>query len=504
MRGRPFVVSDYSGGVNLEAAPYAVDINQARDLLNVVTSPIGTVKRRNGFTVQSSPTLPITSLGTYERGGTKYLVALGDSGAATDVYSITPAGTVTSRKGAAVITSGRRWEILQAPLTGGQGPIYMINGLDPALQWSGAGNVAAWTASTGTVPNGKYIAYHDNRVLVAGVETDYTTRSTLYASNLADPRDWASPGGVTTLLDPDDGEEITGMGTVGPYAIVFKPSKCFIVTDTDTLAYRNLSDEIGCVSHRTIAPSDQGTFFLTANRTVCVTDGSSINTISTPIEPLLKTASTLSNASGYFWRGSYYLCISIDATNDTILEFNTESASWWIHTIAYTALNSGGATDWAVLDPAGESTLYAAGGRTDTPKVFEAFDSSSFNDIVTYDSFWVTGWQTFDAPHLRKIIRQIRADSKGEFDLFTAKSFASSYSAESAIVWEQAELGSSTFGGAGVFGGAGTFGDTSNQISERRFYTPGTGRAWSLKFQATAAVDWELYSHTLAIDFRTD
>lgn len=514
MRGRGVVFDSYDGGVNLEASPYAIDTNQARDVLNVQTSPIGSVRKRNGFNYIGEGLLKLTSLWTYERGSTKYLMAIGDEGGSTDIYSFTPAGARTSRKGAATITADRLWEGIQAPISGGQGPVYMLNGSDTPLQWTGSGNVAAWTASSGTVPNGKYILYHDNQVLIAGVETDYTTRSTLYRSGIADPRVWASPSAATTLLDPDDGQELTGLGSVGPYPIVFKPRKCFVVTDTTTLAYRRLSSQTGTVSHRSIVPSEFGTFFLTSDRTICVTDGTNINHISQAIDPLLATipSTVLQNATAIFSNSRYYISISTSgAANDTILEFDTRTSSWWIHKIALDAEGTtGGVNDWAMLDPSGAATLYAVDAASTSRYLYEAFKSGLYADVNShatsfpYYSRWTTGWNTFQQPHIRKIITQLRADAKGQFFLYSAKSFATSYTSESAINWEASEVGSTTFGGTGTFGGAGSYGDGAGLIYETRFYTPGVGRAWSFKFENFDTAAWELYSHTLGVDLRTD
>jgi hypothetical protein len=219
MRGSPQVFNDYTFGVDRNLDTYSFDSNFARDLLNVRYHPSGKLVKRNGFATFANPTLPVTALGTYERELDKYLVAIGDSGVSTDLYSITTAGTVTSRKGAATVTTGTLWDIIQAPVSTGQGPVYMLNGTDTPLQWTGAGDVASWTATSGTLPNGKYMIYHDNALFIAGVGTNVTTKSTLYRSALGNPRLFETPDGVTTLFDPDDGEDITSLGISGPYAI---------------------------------------------------------------------------------------------------------------------------------------------------------------------------------------------------------------------------------------------------------------------------------------------
>jgi hypothetical protein len=94
----------------------------------------------------------------------------------------------------------------------------------------------------GAVPNGKFILYVKNRVLIAGVPG---TPHRLYASALGDPRNWgtAANQGWAVDLDPNDGDAITGIGVVGPYVMVFKNEKAFTVYDLDTGANRRLSHE---------------------------------------------------------------------------------------------------------------------------------------------------------------------------------------------------------------------------------------------------------------------
>lgn len=487
MRGTPQVFNDYSYGVDKNLGTYSFDSNFARDLLNVRFNPEGKLVKRNGFATVASPTLPVTSLGTYERGTDKYLVAVAELNppGTTDIYSVTAAGTVTSRKGSATVSAGRTWEIIQAPVNGSEGPVYMLNGSDIPLQWTGSGNVGTWTASSGSIPNGKYMVYHDNALFIAGVETNVTTKSTLYRSSLANPRLFETPDGVTTLFDPDDGEDITALGVTGPYPAIFKATKMFVVTNTETLDYRRVSDNKGCVSHRSVVSSDTGTFFLAANRTVCVTDGSSINPISTPVDPILALISDtmLPKASAIFFGDSYLLSCSVGGTeNDTILEYNTNNSSWWVHKIYYGSSTTSGVTDWATIDPTGNAILYGAGANTSTRRIFQAFKSGVYSDLTlqAYTSYWDTSWNVYDNPHLQKVIQQIRYDSKGTDTLYLDSDFDNSFVSQTATTLQ------------------------TTQTTEKAIYTPGTMRAISLRFENSDTSNWELFSHLVAIDLRTD
>jgi hypothetical protein len=63
-------------------------------------------------------------------------------------------------------------------------------------------------------------------------------------------------------FDPGDGEQITAIGSVGPYVLVAKPSKLWLIYDLDTLANRPLGKNVGCVAHRSMVETPFGTFFL--------------------------------------------------------------------------------------------------------------------------------------------------------------------------------------------------------------------------------------------------
>ncbi len=126
MRGSPEVFSDFKGGVNLEAAPYSLDINQARDALNVHTSPVGAVVKRFGCNPISSPSVVFNSLFGVRlatpvllaQGGTKFYKVIASSGTTSELETeVTP-------------TENVHWDFIQAPVKEAKGPIFGVNGTD--------------------------------------------------------------------------------------------------------------------------------------------------------------------------------------------------------------------------------------------------------------------------------------------------------------------------------------------------------------------------------------
>lgn len=507
MRGQPVVFEDFRSGINLLGAPYSLDDIQARDARNVRSNTLGGISKRNGFGSIATPAKPITSLSTFN-GASDVLVGVGDDGAATDLYKITLGGTVTSIKAALTITPGYRWDFIQAPQDAGltQGPLWFMNGQDTPLEWTGSGDATTWTATTsGSVPNGKYLCYFHNRVFVAG---ESANPSRLYWSGLGDPGDWLPPSGGYTTFDPDDGEPITGLGVVGDYLLVFKPNKAYVVFDTDTGGYRQISSEIGCRAHRSIIETHAGTFFLSSDNEVMATDGSTISHLGNELGPILNAipGAVHKNCAAVYYKSSYFLSVPEVDENSIILEYNLDFNSWWLHEIQIASGTTTGVNDWAIANMTTTNDLYCTSGDATYPKILEAFKSQTYQDLTNnYQAYWISQWHTFGLPHLRKILRQIRADGLGQFDCYYSKSFSTSYSLTDDVIWEYADedTGGIFGGGSGLFGSSGTFGGTRT-VQEHRYYTVDTGRAFSLKFISETSGMWDLYAYTMAIDSRRD
>src|SRR6476646_8533551 len=77
MRASPFHFSDFSRGMNVLDSPYTLQEGEARDVLNMVSSPRGAIQKRTGSVVFASgasayfPTLAATD--TFVRANEKPL-----------------------------------------------------------------------------------------------------------------------------------------------------------------------------------------------------------------------------------------------------------------------------------------------------------------------------------------------------------------------------------------------------------------------------------------------
>ncbi len=500
---------DFGGGVNPNAAPYLLAENQAKDARNFRTTPIGSLRKREGFTALASPnTLDgVHSLASVNTSTTSLLAVGKQAGASSDrIITISTGGTPTTLKSG--LTQGKRWEWAQAPTSGGQGPMYGLNGTDTPQQWDGAAaSTSNWTASTGTVPSScRYLVYHNDRLWATGSLTTALTGRVFYSGLTADavpapdPRNWDTDNYVD--IEPQDGQVITGIGKVGPYLVVFKPRATYVITDPVTGAWRRISDEIGCAAHRTIVQTEDGTYFLSEDAGVCRTDGSKVERISDDITPFLRRAAednptTLPNAAATFHRNSYHLSIPFASTsNDIILEYDLLSQSWWPHSI--------GSNQFALLDPVGTPKLYSADPTTS--RISRAYVPDSYEDhgaAYAGGTYYTSSYQTWGEPSLQKRVTQFRIDGAGTWTLAGATSFSDDYENLDGEAREETATGE-TFGGSGEFGGSGsTFGPEAGG-TQWAYYTPFVARAVSLKITNNDTRSCEIFSLAAFLRQRSD
>lgn len=513
--GLPFDYSDLQGGLNSKSAPHLLEDSQARDLLNVQSSSTGAVVKRNGFQSFAAPASGFQSLYAVEETAAPWLIGT----TATTIQKVSAAGAVTAITPASPPTSGR-WEWVQAQASGAQGPVWGVNGVDANQQWDGtAGTTSPWTANTGgtqtpyraTVPQGRYLAFHQNHVIIAGVDA---APNTVYWSEI-NATDGVRPDRFPTAnavqLDPNDGDRITGVGKAGPYLVVFKKRKTFVITNIETGANRRVSSEVGCVAHRSIAETGVGTLFLTEDRGVYLTDGAKVQLVSDAIAPTLDRASSIykSNAAAVAWGTHYYLAYS-DAgpANNKILDYDLTTRSWWLHSVGATIGTVGVApSQWAVWHPSSGSGLYAA--YSNTARIDQAFVPNVYQDVGTgFYWVWKGPWQSpsfyrrrrYPTTYYRKRFQQLRVDGGGTVDYSQAFGFTVGEVLFKPNIFSQ---NPTTFGGTGVFGGAGgTFGGPPT-VSQAILYNLGISRAISMVFSATSSTADYVNSYTLWCHDRT-
>jgi len=514
MRGVPISYLDYSGGRNTQSAPYLLTESQARDTLNVHTSLSGDIEKRPGFVTHSGATLtgePAKATLVHSihpaNTSTKSLI-LGVRTATTDsLVKMTTGGVASNLKTG--LTANKLWYWAQAEVSGASGPMFGMNGTDTPQRWDGsAASTSDWVATTGTVPKeGRFLTYFSSRLWCA-------VGSRLLYSGLTgsspDPLSWDANNYVD--LEPNDGQAITGIGVVGSYLVVFKPRKTYSVYDPVTGANRQVSNQIGCVSHRSIAQTPAGLFFLSEDQGICTTDGSTAKSFSEVIEPdLAKVAANPTTqvlAAGTLKGSRYYLSVSLEGTrNDHTLEYDLETKSWWLHDCAV--------NQFALLDPAGTPVLYSADSTT-TARVSKAFVEGVYTDngaVYKGGAFWTAPWYAWAVgggrvnPHVNKRVNEIRVDGVGNWDSYVATDFEDNFEEMEGEVWQAASDvdTSGEWGGTELWGGEETtWGLNTETPVDRRFYTPALARAVSIKFVNEDEANFVVNSTTFLVTPRSD
>jgi hypothetical protein len=558
--GSPVLYADFSGGINLEAGPYLVSESECQDARNVTATNLGSIEKRKGSTVLSD--LKISSSNVFSTAphslaasntGTPKLLAVGPyTGGSVDkdaIVSVSTAGTTTVLKDD--VRRNTRWEFAQGPegnqslpslsptpyVGTDEGPVYGINGHDTPQYWDGTSNsLAEWTAydleTTAITPHpakdSTILVYHLDKMWAAG-DPNFPGRIRSSGINinteLPDPCVWDPD--YTDDVEPFDGQIITGLGKVGPYLLVFKNRKTYVLTNPKNPDYRSVSSSVGCCSHRSIVETTQGTFFLSEDLGVCVTDGSSISTVSDKIQPLLQEIANsqpaaLKKAAACYFEDSYYLSVPYNGgTNTVTLEYSLATQSWWIHTLT--------SNQYTVLDPQGTPRLYSANAQS--REINRLFVPNVYYDgtpSTPYISYWQGPYWAWGQPHLNKRINQLRIDGKGTWNISLAETFGDDYEKAEGIEWEQAQVSTTKWGdpaSSDLFGDVSTPGGSpitgrlfapQPGITQQRYYTPveGWGRAWSLRITdgttpqttevASNSQDLKIYSVAAFTRPRTD
>src|SRR6516165_5010076 len=122
--GPPLNFPDFTGGLNVLDSPHLLKDNQCREVSNVQGSTAGAIGKRTGLTTFATPAGVLNSLIACE--ATPVSALVGATG--TTLVSVNAAGTVSTIKTG--VTAGAHWEGLPAPSKGGQGPLYLMNGVD--------------------------------------------------------------------------------------------------------------------------------------------------------------------------------------------------------------------------------------------------------------------------------------------------------------------------------------------------------------------------------------
>jgi hypothetical protein len=490
------------GGLDLTTSAYDINDNEGSspDLLNVRSNLAGAILKRDG-TRLVNPTFGAFSGSTSIIGAQGFLPpAIFVAGSAT-TYILNPTTGVSSAFKTG-LTANTKWSFVQAPTdVGGSSDSFVlgVNGVDPPQAYNSV-VAAVWAKTSGAidVPNGTemlygglasggYIYMTGTSAFPAGTPAAAIgddPRSRVYRSARGNPFNWdpaSNQGAAFMDFDPDDGQPIIGLGTVGPYVLVFKPEKTWAIIDMGTGSARSLSNSIGSYAPRSIQGGPGPTFFLSRDRGVYTTNGSSFTPVSDKVLPGL---TSYQEAPAIYHNYHYYV-----SQGAVVFDYDLVLGSWWRHNFTYPIKDF---TEFSDL-------LYAVDDHGNVIQLFTG--GADYGGNVSWH--WYSPWQSpsfyrrrrFATPYYRKRLRQVRIRCYGKVG-FTASYNFGADALKPDLVFTQDALTDSELPGfvpsaAGVPGLA-------------IFRGFGVGNVFQMKFSGADQQPVGLIEYTLMINDRSD
>ena len=483
VRGKAYRIDNFRGGLDYRAGGRLTQQsyrkpdehlanNRLREALNVVVDSNGILRRRNGIVcgtawqAQNAGNLYALIGSAFTNRDLIYLFN-------DKVWTLDSSDSFSTPTDITGVASGAQRAVWAEGLAlGGAGPLYGLASA-VAVQWSGSGALAAWTAINTPVQNtnwsyrtaipvGQHIKWFQSRMWIADVVTSGVAadRSTLWWSCTpieGGPSAWPTQNALP--LDPDDGDYITGLAASAQNLLVFKRNRIYVIYDTESGANRTISTDIGCISHKTICETPEGVIFLDSNAGVCLTDGRTVRVLSQPVQLAIDLAAAQWNAAGgagntgvpitdaaaVFFQGHYLLSYGISPVTGLpiTLDYDLESGAWFAHTFwanQFATLRRGTSAFPTILNTP-DRLVYASNGpgKTGLPYnplgggIYRALVPQSLPPAPSTDSDGTTTlpivpkirtpWLDFGAPFLRKRLRRLRITGRGGLDVSLLKEY---------------------------------------------------------------------------------
>lgn len=445
-----------------------VDNSAALDIKNVEYHPRGAISRRQGYLSYTMSSTPITGVMKIfpwaDSNGTETTLVYTTTSSGSlsaDCYSLVLSGTplstaitaVASKLMSAELYANRTvwWnpnmsadEVHVASYAGSAIAVY--GGSGPPLVVSGA-NISAVPGTSFYLSGAKHIAAWGNylflgNMLEAGSAVGGARNQSTIQWNLGLGSVWNGltswPASYYIDLDPDDGDEITGMQLLKEFLVVFKRNKIFLVWytgDASLFGYRRQVVDVGCIAGNTIVAKGDYLYFQGVNGFYRF-DGESATEISTKIKDIVvdDTSHTITSTHSavvhephrQVWFSVNYT--PYDAASESedsirranaIFVFDYELKNWTIYDIKASAMAncridvSTGLDDLLLghfiqTDATRKGCISQFGAYTTTP-----FTSDIYDSPIT--SYWISKW--FDAKDQTRNKRLLRtviiADQEG-------------------------------------------------------------------------------------------
>jgi len=344
--------------------------------------------------------------------GTKELIGVFNG----SIYKWTGSGNwalITS--GSGVLSTTAQIDIVMA-----NNAVYFFDGTSTVPKYNGTA-----ISTVAAIPKGKYAKWFHNQLHVANISTN---KNRLQSSVLGDPETFT--GGASSDLDvnPNDGDEITGLQTLKDELFVFKERRVWAATNFGTAALTLSSVEeratgLGTLSNRSIVNTGNELFYISFSgniphfrsimRTlygVIVDNGIISQDIEGTMNGLNKAK--LENTAGFF-DGRYVwfaLTNGASTTNNLVLTYDTITKGWSRHT----GINASVIIDFSVTT----TPQVYFGEATDVSKAY-VFDSSTDDNGTAINFQVISRRYGGDEPEHKNKYKwlYVRSEETGNYDV---------------------------------------------------------------------------------------
>lgn len=415
--GTDFRLQELARGLNVRDDPSELTPGESSSLYDVIRDGDG-FRRRPGDTVKA------TSLFNGAQAQDMFwfdkLFMITNAGG---VYVYDP--TVPAITAIATASPIRpRCGMVQAPVSGGQGPYWIANQL--GMRYTDGFTLNVWTAASGTLPLAAYATYAGNRVWLAnlsGFAGVPDPASTMAFCDIGNPRAW--PAANVVSFSPNDGEEITGIARIGEYVAVFKPSKAWLVYDLDTGANRPIGFGAGSSFPGFLIETPAGLLFGRGDGRLMITNGSDVKEFDDRLSKLLVYHFNLSPLSDLYLNAVYFRDHLYVQLRNFIYDYDLIEKAWWRHRIRASAA-SDGLRNIVVANaesPAGDATtsLYTLEGVIGQAQRLVRFMDDGSNNYGIGEAIvpkWRSGLLDLGT-FARKRLNSLEVDGTGTADLAT-------------------------------------------------------------------------------------
>jgi hypothetical protein len=409
----------FNKGLNLDDQIDQLDTATMIDGIDVVFTNRGTVKTRDGFDefTSSEGTNRYDSMAAYyTTAGTNQLVC--GAGNRLDVLN-TSGGVVASST--SPTASPHYFTRFGGP---NNEVMYIANGTDTVRQWNGSAfSTPSWVTTT---IDGKFLAVTpwDNRLVCAGFNgtTAGDNPNSVRFSNAGDPLTFKANNYVD--LTPGDGEIITGVVVWNQRLIVFKQTKFFVFSTTNTdsagepiFSYNPVANNRGLYAPGAVAVNDDGVYFVdregvyrtTGGSAVCVSDNIAPIFIGSPPESygsgILETTQ-FSKVKASSFNSQIWVAFPAEGStfNDRVLVFDIVQNSWTIY-----AIDAGALCPWRI---SGRDEMMIA-FSTGTKDIVRHSPAYTTDDGTTIIGRFRSGFTDAGSPD-RKTVREFKVWGQGD------------------------------------------------------------------------------------------